>query len=496
MHQAVASALEVLAPDATERLAYHYARSGDSDRARHYILLAGERAYKDYANLAALGYFRQARDLARTDEELFEINRRCIQIMLRLGDTRTVQEELPALQELATRNDPGRADWQASLYIFWADYYTQTSSWGKVIESAQKAITYAERAGDDSLAWEGYLLLRTAFLALNQPEDAEILMPTMLSIAQRTANAEYQIRLTLFAAADMQQDVLQGKLVDFIQDAISQANELHNPVLEADAWATLATWYSRMNNLPAALTAYMEQLALLRQIGDRRLEGLALLNIGNALVNLGELSEGNAYLLDAYKILHNIGERAGEAMSLVGLGIIAYYHKAYDEALAYMRRGLTIQRMLDTETDTARTLFLIGNVYVLQNSLEDAASAFQEARGLFQAHAAQRTVEETDAALAELTILKGELPGAQNMAKNLISPLAARLLKGDITDLIVPGLAYWRSIQVLKASGDDTQAATLRETFKTFSAQILDNLDSARQEAFSSKIWFHADLLA
>ncbi len=34
LHQAVATSLEVLAPDATEQLAYHFARSGDDERAR------------------------------------------------------------------------------------------------------------------------------------------------------------------------------------------------------------------------------------------------------------------------------------------------------------------------------------------------------------------------------------------------------------------------------------------------------------------------------
>src|SRR5262249_23640216 len=136
--------------------------------------------------------------------------------------------------------------------------------------------------------------------------------------------------------------------------AVQRLQSLEDPMLEAEGWSTLGKFYSRQNNLPAALEAYDRQIALLRQIGDRRREGLTLLNIGGALVNLGELSEGNAHLLDAYKILHQIGERSGEAASLVNLGIIAWHHKAYDEALAYMRRGLAIQRSLNTQADIAQ----------------------------------------------------------------------------------------------------------------------------------------------
>src|SRR5260221_2898479 len=74
LHQAAASTLVILAPDATAQLAYHFARSGDDDQARHYLLLAGEKAFKEYANQAALSNFTEAQALARNDEELFEIN--------------------------------------------------------------------------------------------------------------------------------------------------------------------------------------------------------------------------------------------------------------------------------------------------------------------------------------------------------------------------------------------------------------------------------------
>ena len=56
LHKAVGDTLEELVPEKVERLAYHYSRSDAHKKAFRYLRAAGEKARREYANLAAIDY--------------------------------------------------------------------------------------------------------------------------------------------------------------------------------------------------------------------------------------------------------------------------------------------------------------------------------------------------------------------------------------------------------------------------------------------------------
>lgn len=495
LHHAVAATLEALTPDATERLAYHFSRSGDRDRARHYLIQAGKKAFAEYANQSALDYFTQALDFAEDPDERFEISRQRLQVRLRLGDTQNVLAEIPEMQ--ARAEGDGRLDWQAAVHTFWADYYTQTSAWADAIREAQTAINFAEACGQDALAWEAYLLLRGAMLSLNQRSQVvrSDLDRKMQAIAERMGDQRHVIELILTWFDDLYSEgpeiAIQGA-----QTALSRAEELQDPVLEASCWSVLVDLYLRESNLIAALEAARKQIALLRQIGDRRHEGLTLTRIGGLLANLGQLSEASAHLNDAYRILHQIGERSGEALNLAFLGIVAEFYSAYEEALAYMNRALVIQRALNAEVDIALTLFYRANVLLARGAPDEAEPSLKEARAILEANSRIPfilPVAEVDAAIAEIDMLRDDTAGARVR----ITPLVARLQRRQVAGLYRPGLAYWRAAQVMEKDGQIETAAALRNAFRIVAAPTLDWLKQrGAAQGFTQHIWYHAALLS
>ena len=490
LHRAVAQRLEGIMPDTIERLAYHYARSGEDNRARHYLILAGQKAFKEYANQAALGYFTQVQELARTEREQFDIGCQRLEVLLRLGDTKGVREDLPQLVQLAARRS--RPDWNATIHLFWAHYYAQTSVWPRVIDETQKAIAESQKATNTLLIWQAYLLQREAFLAISQREEAEHLTELMQPFAQNLNDERNNIKLRLMQIDDMYLTAPDKATSDALL-LIDKIKEMSDPVLEAEFWSILAKFYWLDNALIEALDAYRQEISLLRQVGDRRREGITLNQIGITLVNLGQLSEGNAHLLDAYKILHQIGERSGEAISLVNLGVIAHNHKAYDEALAYMRRGLALQRQLNAEADAARTLFYMGNVFIANDDLPSAQRSFDEARDFLQANNLPQYVDELYTALSDIDLRRDD----HVAARAHINPLLARLEAGNLSYLIIPGLAYWRTIYALRECGEPEKAEALRQTYLQRIAGILARLtERSWDKAFVEALWYHAALFA
>jgi len=488
LHLEVAITLETMFPDTVERLAYHFSRSGEARRTRYYLLLAGQKALREYANQAALDYLTQALPLAISDQDRFDINHQRLQLMLRQGDMQRVQDELPAMRELAERYY--RPDWRAIVHLLSANYYMQTSAWAWVINEGQKAIAAAQQIGDDVLTWEAALLLRDAFLRINQREEANALSELMEPLVKHIGDTRQSIQFALLQLDDLY-DKNPVQSIRKAHATLTRAQNLGDPALEAACWSALTTFYSRVYDLPAALDAARNHINLLRQIGDRRGEGLALNRIGITLVNLGQFSEGNKHLLDAYKILRQIGERSGEAISFVYLGIIAEHYKAHDEALAYMNRGLVIQRELDLDTDLAFTLFHIGNVNLARNDLNEAVKAFDEARSLLEANGLPHQISEIYTALSEIDMRRED----RVAAKAHVAPLLSRLAQRQLNGLMLPGLAYWRSIQVLERVNDMKQAAQLREAFQAEVNAILDRLVDPRwRDAYINGIWYHAAL--
>jgi hypothetical protein len=80
-------------------------------------------------------------------------------------------------------------------------------------------------------------------------------------------------------------------------------------------------------------------------------------------------------------------------------------------------------------------------------------------------------------------------------ARNHIAALMPRLQQRQVSDLFVPGLAYWRTIQVLDRIGETEVVARLYDAFREYVETILISLNATRREAFVTKIWYHAALL-
>lgn len=489
LHQAVATTLEIIAPDAIERLAHHFAHSGDRDRARQYLIRAGEKAFRGYANQAALDYFTQALDKANTDAERFDIARQQVQVMLRLGDMAAARAQLLNMQNLAA--DSKHIDWQAHVHLFWADYYTQTSAWSDANREAQIAVKLAEQIADDTLAWSAYRLLQSTYLSLNQRREAEQLDVKLQVLSERLGDTRYAIELVLTWFDDLYTQSPEIA-IHSARTALQRAEELHEPVLEADCWGILADFYARENNLLAALDAFRQRIGLARQIGDRRIEGLTLNRIGIVLINLGQFSEAGAHLNDAYRILHQIGERSGEATSLVYLGVIAEHRKSYEEAIAYLLRGLEAQQNLNAAPDAALTLFHMGNCYLAKGHLDAALKTLNEARAILVSKDTPRRLDEIEIALAEIDLRRGDC----ETARRRINSLLPRLRQQQLSNLFLPGLAYWRVVQILRQCGYFSEAAELRAAFKAGAEGLLSKIeDQVWRDAYRNNIWYHAALL-
>jgi tetratricopeptide (TPR) repeat protein len=78
------------------------------------------------------------------------------------------------------------------------------------------------------------------------------------------------------------------KAIEFYEQYLSIAREIGDRRGEGNALGNLGNAYADFGDARKAIEFYEQQLIIVREIGDRRGEGNALANLGMAYKNLGE----------------------------------------------------------------------------------------------------------------------------------------------------------------------------------------------------------------
>ena len=102
--------------------------------------------------------------------------------------------------------------------------------------------------------------------------------------------------------------------------------------------------YKASGNLEDALALHQQALAISREIGDRRGEGVTLNNISQIYSARGDYDTALKYLEQSLDICQEIGDRAGEGTTLNNISQIYHARGDYAAALKYLEQSLVIRQ--------------------------------------------------------------------------------------------------------------------------------------------------------
>src|SRR6266542_3239789 len=320
-HAAVGGAILELFADRLEELtdvlAYHFGRSDDDRNARRYLLLAGQRAQRLYANDEALSYYaaalgRSADDppsraaaregigaVQRFQGKLAEAIESFEQAIAALGDTDArgcarLEANIAAIHRLRGEREraldmlstalatlPDDADGERALvYLELAETHWLQGGFDAAIASLELATAHAERAGATEGLAEAYKHLGTVHTL--KGEIAEGL-------------GYYERSLALFEqVGDL---AAQGKVLNNI--GIAQRRRAH---------------------YDEALKAYARSLEIKERLGDPLGIGAARNNVAQVHRLLGELDQAEAEYRASLEQFELLGVASGIALAHSGLG--------------------------------------------------------------------------------------------------------------------------------------------------------------------------------
>ena len=122
-----------------------------------------------------------------------------------------------------------------------------------------------------------------------------------------------------------------------------------NPFPLASLQNNIANIYQTKGDFPSALQYYEKSLALARETKNKRVEGIALNNIGKLyLSDLKQPAKAIDYLLKGLAVREENGDKGEVAKSLIILSSYCFQQKKYQEGKQYAERALAIGKEISS----------------------------------------------------------------------------------------------------------------------------------------------------
>jgi tetratricopeptide (TPR) repeat protein len=239
-------------------------------------------------------------------------------------------------------------------------------------------------------------------------------------------------------------------------------------------------------------TAYYEQaLLILRAIGDRREEHLALKELGNIALEQGDYDHARANYEQALTCFRQIGDRQSESSTLNRLGLL--YHNLGDEeaALAYSQEALAIAQEIGDRWLESSSLTKLGHAFAGLGQPEAASECYQKAVSLWREQGRPDLALESVAGLARIALSRGDLPQAQAYAEEMMVQFDDDTFPND-------GMAeeYLTCYRVLHAGHDARAAEVLSTVYNQLQATAAKIEDEAMRRSYLENVPAHQEIVS
>lgn len=373
LHEAVGLSLEQLHASESDAiapvLARHFEAAGLDDKARLYLLRAGQQAAGAYANEAALAFFDRL--LALCDDGLKAERRDALlareRVLEVLGRRSAQREDLEALDRIA--RVPEDATLRDEVRLRSTQLSVQTGDYAAAITTAA-AVTTPERRAD------ALLLAARAHFRLGEREACHAALDQALELSRRQgqgateARALQQLALLSWSSGDLA-DAEAGMAA-----ALARARSVADLRGEAQILVDAGVIASDQHHFDTAERYFTEARAIVKQTGQRAAEARILINEGGSAFEDGDLELARDYAARALEIAIDTGERQLQAIAGCNLAEAQVALGGYAEA----GRVLDAARAQAQEIGYRRGLVLLSEVAALRSlAMGDAAAACQHA---------------------------------------------------------------------------------------------------------------------
>ena len=446
----LASQTGARANDLLGAAAEHFIKAGDREQGCEFYTRAVEHAAGRFANDIVMDYVGKA--LVLSDQplqrwRLLDVRERALDLQGRRSEQQT---DIEALRQVADTLDDDRRRCEVAWRL--SSFAMRTGNYQVMEQAARESIGLAKRAADAELELRGQHRLALAMSYLGDQAGG-------------------------FALAS---------------EGLSRACALGARQIEALFLNALSVIADGQGDLLASLEMDQRDLAINREIGNRRNEAIALGNVGNGLLRLGDHVPARQHLEECLQLARSLGDRATEPNTLTNLSVLALRQGDDSRALAHAQAAVDIAIDVQSPVFEAIALCSLGNAELGLGRHSEAAAAFERARQIAGV-LGNATRHDAAAGLARAALAQADLVSALQVVEDLLAQLAT---DGTLDDTEAPYLIRLTCHQVLTQLGDARADTVLGAAHAELLAHAITIKDPARRHSFLNNIPEHRAIMA
>lgn len=166
--------------------------------------------------------------------------------------------------------------------------------------------------------------------------------------------------------------------IRWLEIAVAAARRLQDRKNEGAALGNLGNAYSELGETQLAIQFHEQSLLIDREIGNRRGEGAALGNLGVAYYCLGDSRQAVEFFDQHLIIAREIGDRRGEGAALGNLGNAYKKLGEIQQAIQFYEQSLTVAREIGDRRGQCNALGNLGNAYKELGEIQRAIQFYEQ----------------------------------------------------------------------------------------------------------------------
>ncbi len=241
-----------------------------------------------------------------------------------------------------------------------------------------------------------------------------------------------------------------------------------------------------------AVERYGDALVLHRAIGNRNSEGGTLNNLGYAAMSLGDYETAITTFAEARGLFASVGNRQNEAVTWINAGMAEFNLGRLQVALDASRHALPMLRAAGARWLEAAALRLQGQAELALGLVESAECHLRASRDQFNQLGMSQFALEPSAALALAALLRGDTVAALREVESILATQARGVsLDGTEEPMRVALVCH----QVLAARGDPRSMTVLGQACTSLMERAARISDERRRLSFLERVPCHRQIV-
>ena len=297
-----------------------------------------------------------------------------------------------------------------------------------------------------------------------------------------------QAQVRLSSALANQGRVEEGRAL--AQQGLERARAMDLPMLEAYFANGLGICADFSGDLAGTLANSSRVLVLARKMGNRRLEAVALANVGLWHMKLGAYEQARLFLEEGLRVNRLLGIREMEGHVLCSLSELSLTEGDAPAALRQAQEALDISIKVHSRPNQSSALAVLANAEMAHERWQEAASAFERMETLSREIAFLAGIIEAMEGTVRLALRQHKFAEANAALQRMLD--AARQIAADANEDPLAGgienqirLTIYR---VWKAAGDPRAEAALADAYRKLQGRAAAIQDDELRRSYLERV--------